>query len=182
MIQPINASEFFRNPYAWKVLARRLKHGLNKDQNPRNFRKVTRQQYKQYFKCAIIRNPWSRVHSAWRNVVRDEQHFKRLGLSPNTSLYEFVSHTKGVGFLQPQTAWLLDLRGNLAVDYVGRFEELEKSFDHICNRLHLPTVKLPHEIKGPGKDYRESFDEQSRRLVAEFFAPEIEIFGYTFDA
>ena len=182
MIQPLGVREILTGMPALETMIRRLKHRFHKRQNPRNHHTVTRKQYHEYFKCTIVRNPWARVHSAWRNVVRDEQHYNRLGLSPDTSLYEFVSQTRGVGMLKPQTDWLLDLRGNLAVDYVGRFEELEKSFEHICKRLNLPVAKLPHEIKGQEQDFRESYDERTRQLVADFFAVEIDLFEYSFHA
>ena len=181
MIQPLDGSELFRGTQALKTLARRFRHRFNKDQNPRNFLTVTRAQYRDYFKFTIVRNPWARVHSAWKNVTRDKNHYTRLGLTADTTLYDFVAKTRGAGMLKKQTDWLFDFQGSLAVDYVGRFEELETAFEHICSELSLETPKLPHAIRGNSGDYRKTFDNRTRKMVADFFANEIELFNYTFD-
>lgn len=181
MIQPLTGKEILGGVEALKMVARRIKHRFNTDQNPQNFNTVTSAQYREYFKFTIVRNPWARVHSAWKNIIRDSNHYRRLGLGPDTTLQEFVSKTRGIGMLKTQTSWLLDFKGQLAVDYVGRFEELETAFAHICDQLGIEGQRLPHAIRGVSDDYRAAFNDATREMVTDFFSSEIDRFDYTFE-
>ncbi len=182
MIQPIGVGlGVFGNAPSVSTLSKRFNHHWNSRQNPRNRLMVNRSQFAEYFKFTIVRNPWARIHSAWRNVTQDEVHRTRLRIDQNISLYEFISQTVGRGMLKSQTSWLIDFRGNLAVDYVGRFEQLEESFCHICSILKLEDVKLPHKIQGSGQDYRQFYDQRTRDLVGKLFVEEVERFEYSFD-
>ena len=50
--------------------------------------RVSREQYHSYFKFALVRNPWGRVFSWYKNVMRDAKHRKRLGVDDRCSFKE----------------------------------------------------------------------------------------------
>ena len=64
---------------------------------------------------------------------------------------------------------------------VMRFERLQADFDAVLAHLGLPPHEIPRwnvtEEKG---QYREYYDDATRKLVAHVFAPDIRRFGYTF--
>jgi chondroitin 4-sulfotransferase 11 len=69
------------------------------------------------------------------------------------------------------------------VDFVGRFETLEESFQEVCRRLRV-RARLPvkYASRRRSRDYRRFYSARSRALVAERYARDIEMFGYAFEA
>jgi hypothetical protein len=162
-------------------LALRVRHDLKPNRNPLNKLKLTREQYASYFKFTIVRNPWTRVFSWYGNCVGRPELRKRFGLEPTTPFDVFIRERLGKGALRPQLTWLRDSRGRLPIDFIGRFETLQRDFEAVCARLQITAAPLPHARKGGGADYREHYDDHTRALVAQVYAEEIELFGYRFD-
>jgi hypothetical protein len=67
----------------------------------------------------------------------------------------------------------------MLVEYIGRFEELQQSFDEICGRLQV-SAQLGHAKPSGRSSYRDYYDDASRELVAEHFAADLESFNYRF--
>jgi hypothetical protein len=161
---------------------RRMRYRYRTVMNPLNKHVVTTDQYKSYFKFTFIRNPWARAYSWYKNVMRDEIHKKSLEITRQLSLNEFLRLYAGKGMLRPQTYWIKDFSGLIPLDYIGRFETLNKDFQEACNAMRIPQITLPHEIKGSGDDYCEYYDKDSINIVKEVYKEEIEMFGYSFNS
>ena len=54
-------------------LVRPIVRSYKRLNNPRNAYTVTREQYERYYKFTVVRNPFARVVSWYRNVLRKEQ-------------------------------------------------------------------------------------------------------------
>ncbi|WP_164887224.1 sulfotransferase family protein [Hahella sp. KA22] len=161
-------------------MARSVRHQRRSDMNPKNKITVSDEQYKNYFKFTFVRNPWARAYSMYKNVIRDEAHKRTFGIEGDMSFKDFMHSFAGKGMLRPQTYWLKDDNGDISLDYVGRFENLEEDFKEACQRMGAQHIELPHKIKGDGEDYRQYYDEETRQLVSRIYRDEIEYFGYTF--
>jgi len=137
-------------------------------------------EFDEYFKFGFVRNPWARVFSWYRNVMRDDYHLKTLGLTNDCSLKEFLVETPDQWALRTQMYWLKDSRGGISLDFIGKFERLAEDFEFVAKQIGLDDWQLPHLIVGDVKSYTEAFDAESRDLVAEKYAEEIDYFQYKF--
>ena len=68
----------------------------------------------------------------------------------------------------------------ILVDYIMRFEHLEKDFKYVCNKLDLPELKLGH-YKNSGKyDYKDFYTEKTKKMIEKHCEKDIEYFGWKF--
>lgn len=67
------------------------------------------------------------------------------------------------------------------VDEVLRYESLQADLDRVLGMLGVDAVEIPRRNRtGSKRDYREYYDDRTRRLVGEVYARDLERFGYAF--
>lgn len=148
----------------------------------RRQRCASRQQFQQYFKFSFVRNPWTRALSWYQNVMRDENHRKKHRIPEDCSYEAFLTDYPDQWALRPQLYWLVDHRGEIPLDFIGRFENLSEDFAHVCKVLQLENSELPRMIASTSKShYTEIYNEITKRIIAERYAEEIDYFGYRFE-
>lgn len=146
--------------------------------------------WNEYFKFTFVRNPWDRAVSVWeyRNRVASEQNFDlyaqdSFAIQSKKLIHKWktfkgmLRQTDGNGF---QYNWCFDENGNKVIDVIGRFENFQEDFNIVCDRIGIPQQQLPHKNKTKHKHYTEYYDEETKQIVAEKYAKDIEYFGYKF--
>jgi hypothetical protein len=140
------------------------------------------------FKFAVVRNPWDLQVSSYHHIrrerphliahIEDFDHFVRWKLDPQRD-YQYHVDTS----IQSQLDYLIDLQGNILVDFIGHYESLAEDFEEITRRIGVEGVKLPHKRKATDRkqDYRGYYSDDLADLVGEHFQRDIEALGYRFD-
>jgi hypothetical protein len=188
----------WRDPYYWLMWpCHRLSHLTGHKLGtkfPRHAHAIAAQEmlprefYDSLFKFAFVRNPWDLQVSSFHHIRRERPHlldghddfesFLRWKLDPERP-YQFHLDTS----IELQSDYLIDLRGNLIVDFVGRYENLHADFETICRRIGIACPELPHRRQATDrdKDYRSYYTAATADMVARYFQADIDRFGYRFD-
>ena len=112
-----------------KELILRARYKFIKNTNLNNHNRVTSEEFKNYFKFTIVRNPYSRALSWYRGVIRDEFLLNYYGIAKNLKFKEYLQkYLKNTYMLRPQSYWLKNYEGKIDLDYIGRFENIEQVF------------------------------------------------------
>lgn len=161
------------------VRRRELLRGLIRGQDEDDEgRRATPEEFAEYFKFTVVRNPWARVHSWYRNVMRDPRH-----LVPECTFAEFLVHHHHNWAIKPQLYWLRDFDGTIPLDRILRFENIAEEAAEVFRHLGFSDPEVPHVLSSGNEDltsYRVAYDETGIELVRARYAEEIEMFGYTF--
>ena len=143
-------------------------------------KQVTIKQFNQYFKFGFVRNPWDRAVSLYnRNEgiqLKNKMSFVNF-IKWHNYATDTCTHPSQKKY---QLDFFTDSVGELLVDFIGKFENLQQDFNIICDKIGIPQHQLPHINKSNHKHYTEYYDDETREIVAEKYAKDIEYFGYEF--
>lgn len=172
------------------------------------FRYLSQEMFDEYFKFSFVRNPWSRMVSIYKYLgYHNEQHFKMFVFG------DFVNTVfrKKHWLVGPQHEFVYSRDGQLLVDKLGRFEDIQSDFGAVCREIGIPDVKLPHvnsskskavgsahdgfthrlkriikTIGGAGKipdyqNYQEYYDQETIDMVGKIYSKDIDLFKYDFE-
>lgn len=131
-----------------------------------------------YFKFAFVRNPWDWQVSLYHYIRSHPLHPQHRRVK---ALQGFPDYVRWRIDHEPvlQKDFVTDSNGNVLVDYIGRFETLGEDFDAICRRIGVDNP-LPHKNLSKHDSYVDYYDSRTAALVAEYYRPDIELFGYRF--
>lgn len=162
------------------------------------------------FKFAFVRNPWGRLVSSftrecsnWRNstMPRDWilnpkrfQEWVPTALKPGRRATN-RRHPHHLGksnrvIAESQLNFITDKCGNVAVDFVGRFENAASDFEKILTKLNsvcplpprkywvMPRLNVSH---GADEHYSFYYDDGTIEKVRTAYQKDIEYFGYEYE-
>lgn len=150
--------------------------------------------YRSVFVFSFVRNPWSRVLSAYRFAkagrtesmgVRNPSQYKIPEFeSFERFLFEWlaVQDLNEIDFVfQPQYKFVCDDNERLITDYIGRVETLADDARLISTRIGRDLTIGFSNKTSDGPDYVDHFHSPGMvDLVAERYAKDVNLFGYSF--
>ena len=151
---------------------------------------------------AFVRNPWDRLVSCYRDKIAGEvDGFTSFTVRPGVAdcLARFGAFVPGMSFadfveavasisdadadahFRSQYTFVANEAGELAVDFVGRYERLTDDWAIVREKTGLPDVPLPRlQAARSAVRYQEYYTPRTRDLAAERFRQDIDLFGYRF--
>jgi len=131
-----------------------------------------------YFKFGFVRNPWDRVVSLYlrkegiqmANRMTFEQFVFWIQNCTDTCIHPSRKRN--------QLDFFTNQDGKVLVDFIGKFENIDKDWEIICNKLGLLTL-LPHKKKNNDriKHYMEYYTDLTRAIIQEKFIVDINYFS-----
>ena len=168
-----------------RIVAKRLRDRVRprRRRNPKNATTVSAQQFRDYYKFTVVRDPWSRCLSWWQNVCNDPVHQRKMGLAGPIPFGAFVARFGGTGMIAPLDHWLRRFDGSIALDREIQFDALAPGFTEVCAAIGRPEIELAHHHKArTSASLAESCDADTRDRIADLYAREIDRYGFSYDA
>lgn len=131
----------------------------------------------EYFKFGFVRNPFDRFVSTCFFLQRDNPAFAGTAV-PFMKRAITRERFRNRILVIPQSRLLTGADGEVGLDFVGRYESIQNSFDEICKRIGIPTATLPKKNVSKHKPYSDYYDDQLAAAVGEFYRTDLELFGY----
>lgn len=160
-------------------------------------------EYKNYFTFSFVRNPWDRMVSLYCNKILSPNKVNiKTGVDicfekyedtfyPGMSFGKFVKNIVSLnqtdldeqdGHIYPQY-WRTCAIGtqNIILDFVGKFENINKDWWRVCKTSGLPFKELEHKNKVRKCHYSYYYDIEIKNIVSQYWSTDINLFNYTFE-
>jgi len=163
---------------------------------------LSSEMYDSLYKFTFVRNPWSLQLSTYKYYCESNN----IDMTFNEYIkWKFTGHPLdmldrvsddgdenkkdklSVAYhmnRMPQTYFLIDELGELQMDYIGSFEDIQNDFNTVVDKLSLSDVYLPHTNKSTyteSKTFIDYYDDESIEIVRKRFHLDIKIFGYEYN-
>jgi len=129
--------------------------------------------WQSYFKFAFDRNPWDRQVSFYHHRYRNEK-------EPPS----FATFMREDDRARIDNFDIYSIEGDVAVDFIGRFEtlgeDLRRALDHVGLNLCTALPRAKTNFRPTTLPYRDYYDDDTRAMVARWYAREIELLDYQF--
>lgn len=136
--------------------------------------------FSNYYKFGFVRNPWDWQVSLYHYMLRKKNHHQRE-LTQSLQSFDAYIHWLVTTNITTQKDMLADKDGNIIVDFVGRYENLNEDFAKVCQDIGIQDAHLPHLNQTKKKHYTEYYNETTRELIEKAYQEDIKEFGYKFE-
>jgi len=158
------------------------------------FKAHDKNKFFKYFKFSFVRHPWDRLVSAFyflkqggRNSTDRAWSQEHLSLIP--TFEDFVLRLESNRFarqimkwqhFRPQISYITDENNHIALDYMGRVENLEKDLRAIATKLNLSSFEVPHINKSSKSENDRNYVRDCRlnKIVEKRYKEDFERLGY----
>jgi len=149
--------------------------------------------YRKYFSFAVVRNPYSRLVSAFfylsdrNNLPKWDHKESEFVLKYNNNFKQFVkdfinrTNIYRSIHLHPQYFFVCDKDKNILADEVIKLERLDRDIKYITEKINFKDeIEVSTENISTHKNYKDYFDEETKEIVKNAYAEDFILFDYEF--
>jgi len=168
---------------------------FNEDYEGPVFEEIPKE-WEKYFKFAFVRNPYDRMVSAWKMFTSGMQKTQwvyndKLPLE-NISFLDFLklATDDSIEYSSRKDIYSVLRHHTLPqthhyhcfqyADFIGRFENLSADFKIIAEKIDLKDYSISHLNKTNRASYKEYYNDETYKLVTEYYDSDIKAFDYKF--
>jgi len=144
-----------------------------------DYRNYLGDEFDDYFTFTFVRNPFDWQVSLYQ-FMREKKSHPQHSLILSMSFKEYIKWRCSEE-PEHQTYFILDDKNQNLVDFIGKFESLEKDLKKVSELNGLKMKQLEHLGSSNRKDYREYYDSDSQKLLVKTFKKDFEFLGYSTD-
>ncbi|WP_251978008.1 sulfotransferase family 2 domain-containing protein [Salinicola avicenniae] len=158
------------------------------------YRRYDAAKFDEYYKFGFVRHPLDRLVSAFvylqkGGIGRYDAAFRDKYLSRVENFEQFLKlmardkryRRKVMQWIhfRPQVAFLCDAQGQPAVDFVGRYENIEQDYQRIAADLELGEVSPLQVVnRTERQDFRQYYNDELEAIAGDLYADDLRTFGY----
>lgn len=112
------------------------------------------------------------LYRIYKGPIKPKRIFKRLGKGYEGWPVSFL--------MMPMFYFLTDSNNNVLMDFIGRYEHLDRDYRGLCKILGCENTNLLH-LRNANKfrpPMQEIYSKEALHLVAELYKTDFELFGY----
>lgn len=146
-----------------------------------------RKKFDEYFKFAVVRNPYSRMVSFYNMLIHMADNLKSKEIIRPKSFEDFIlnqTHIYKNWWDHSDELWRSQFRflsdhQKIPMDYIIKYENLVNDYEHLPKDIFNKNIKLPHEKKwGVGNEWGKYYTMELREVVYKRHKKDFEEFGY----
>jgi len=131
-----------------------------------------------YYKFGVVRNPYDRFVSACFFLNRGNPSFSARALENMKELIRRPQFRQRLLIL-PQWQQLCDASATLRMDGLGRYENLQNSYNDICRKIGISETDLSLRNSSSHESFNQYYDEELAAMVRQYYKEDFEMFGYS---
>jgi len=134
--------------------------------------------WSEYFKFCTVRNPYERFVSLCYFYYKNSE---RWGQQNLLSAMKQTIEQKEHFLFRPQHEYITDESGQIVVDYICKFENLQYHFEQVSQRIGLPISSLSQINAFSHPPYQQVYDRELKDMVQTFYQKDFTLFDYSVD-
>jgi hypothetical protein len=138
--------------------------------------------WNEYYKFAMIRNPWDRVVSHYMRALEKEASPLHIYAKRAENFTAFVLDTAVQRILTQQRLIPFSPTGEILVDRLFKIETMAEELPQLIKDLGAPiTEKIPSLSTTQHGHYRDYYDDQTYEIVKKIYRDDIRVGEYEFE-
>lgn len=145
--------------------------------------------FSRYFKFTFVRNPYSRLQSAFYFLKDGGFHAENKAwveenLADINTFDEFVlcwlneETMQSIYHFMPQVYYLKDSNGDIPLDFIGQFEHLDHDFKQVCKKLGIKNKELQQNNITKYKQHASTLSQEVKEKIHFLYKEDFDLLKY----